>query len=243
MEEQRTAQIDAYLTDSMSSDEKKAFELALENDPELKAEFNLQKKTTALLEAAAFLATKNKISAINQQKSFGSTLGGNLLKVAAVFLILMIPTYFILNNHFNDEHLFADYAEPYPDRITTMGASDETKLTEAISAYKKQEYASAAKLFASIRLEGSENESIVLYEAVSLTYSNQAKNAIDLLETAIIEEPSNVISLEWQLILSLLANGQGDDAKEVLDEFLDHNNGYQQEKAEALQTDLNRIWR
>lgn len=243
MEEQRTAQIDAYLTDSMSSEEKKAFELALENDPELKAEFDLQKKTTALLEAAAFIDTKNKISAISQQKSFGSTVGGKLLKVAAVLLVLMIPTYFILNNQFNDEHLYANYAEPYPDRITTMGSSDQTILTKAMSAYNNKEYASAAKLFTKIRLDGTENENIILYEAVSLTYSKQAKKAIDILETALIEEPSNSVSLEWQLILSLLANDQGENAKEVLDKFLDHNNGYQQEKAKALQTDLNRIWR
>lgn len=240
MEEQRTAQIDAYLTDSMSSEEKKAFELSLENDLELKADFELQKKTTALLEAAAFIDTKNKISAISQQKSFGSTVGGKLLKVAAVLLVLMIPTYFILNNQFNDEHLFAEYAEPYPDRFTSMGISDQDKVTEAMLAYNKQDYKKAAKIFESLDLN---HENIVLYEAVSLTYSNQAAKAIDLLETALIEEPSNSVSLEWQLILSLLANDQGEDAKEVLDKFLDHNNGYQQEKAKALQTDLNRIWR
>lgn len=240
--EERTAQIDTYLSGSMTSEEEKAFELALENDLELRKDVDLQKKTFALLEAAAFIETKDKIRAINQQKST-SSFGGMLLKVAAVLLVLVIPTYFLLNNQFNDEHLFADYSEPYPDRITTMGSSDETKLTEAMSAYNKEEYIEAAKLFKVIRLNGSENDKVILYEAVSLTYSDQAKKAVDLLEIAMKPKSANFISLEWQMVLSLLANNQGDDAKDVLAKFLEHNNGYQQIKAEALLTDLNRIWR
>ncbi len=241
--EERTAQIDAYLSDAMTSEEKKTFELALKNDHELRKDVDLQKKTFALLEAAAFIATKDKIRKINQQKSAKSSIGGTLLKVAAVLLILVIPTYFVLNNQFNDEHLFADYSEPYPDRITTMGSSNDTKLTEAMSAYNKKEYTSAAKLFKSIRLNGTENASIVLYEAVSLTYSDQAKKAVDLLEVAMNPKPANLSSLKWQMILSLLANDQGEEAKIVLAKFLAHNNGYQQEKAEDLQKDLTRIWR
>lgn len=241
--EERTARIDAYLSDSMTSDEKKAFELDLENNSELTKEVELQKKTVALLEAAAFIETKNKIQALNQKKSSGSSLGGNLLKIAAVLLVLLIPTYFILNNQFNDEHLFADYAEPYPDRVTTMGASEDTQLSNAMSAYNKEQYSKAAKLFKSIRLYGSDNENIVLYEAVSLTYSDQAKEAVKLLSISKKNVPSNQISLDWQLVLSLLADNQGKKAKGVLTRFLKSNNGYQQEKAEALQKDLNRIWR
>ena len=241
--EERTAQIDDYLSDSMTLEEKKAFELALENDPELKADLTLQKKTFAILEAAAYIETKDKIRAMNENNSSGSSFGGTLLKVAAVLLVLVIPTYFVLNNQFNDEHLFADYSEPYPDRITTMGAADKSTLTEAMSAYNKEEYTEAAKLFKEIRLNGTENDNVVLYEAVSLTYSDQAKKAVDLLEIAMKPKSTNFISLEWQLVLSLLANDQGDEAKSVLVKFLEHNNGYQQKKAESLQKDLNRIWR
>lgn len=240
--EERTTQIDAYLSDSMSSEEKKAFEQRLETDTDLKKEVELQRKTFALLEAAAYIETKDKIRAMNQQQPSGS-IGGTLLKVAAVLLVLLIPTYFILNNQFNDQHLFADYAEPYPDRITTMGASDDSKLSEAMSAYNKEDYKQAGKLFEAIRLKGTTNENVILYEAVSLTYSDQADKAVELLWNKKKNEPKNQISLDWQLILSLLANNQGDEAKEQLEEFLKHNDGYQQEKAEALQEDLNRIWR
>lgn len=240
--EELTSQIDAYLSDSMTSEEKKAFEAALQHDAKLKKELDLQKKTTALLEAAAFLETKNKIQAMNQRSS-GSSMGANLLKIAAVLLILVIPTYFILNNQYNDQHLFADYAEPYPDRITTMGNSDESQVTEAMRAYNKQEYATASKHFKTIRLSEDSTDKYVLYEAVSLTYTDQAKQAVELLETTLKGNPTNTESLEWQLILSLLADNQGDRAKSVLDHFLKTNNGYQLEKAKALKKDLNRIWR
>lgn len=240
--EERTVKIDAYLSDSMSSEEKKAFEQELETDAELKQEVELQRKTFALLEAAAYIETKDKIRAMNQRKSSGS-IGGTLLKVAAVLLVLLIPTYFILNNQYNDQNLFADYAEPYPDRITTMGVSDQDYVTEAMSAYNKEKYSEAAILFKKARLDGTEYDLLVLYEAVSLTNSDQAKKAVELLEIEMKNESSNFVALEWQLILSLLANDQGDEAEEQLEKFLKHNDGYQQEKAEALQKDLNRFWR
>jgi len=240
--EKRTAQIDAYLSGSMTPEELKTFEQELETNSELKQEVDLQRKTFALLEAAAFLETKEKVRALNQQKS-GSSIGGALLKVAAVLLVLMIPTYFILNNQFNNEHLFAEYSEPYPDRITTMGTSDDELVSEAMDLYNKKKYAEAAKRFETIRLSISENENIVLYEAVSLTYSDQAKKAVSLLEVSLENNPSNFISLEWQLILSYLANEQGEKAKTELEKFLKHNDGYQQEKAEALLEDLTSFWR
>ncbi|MDG1333878.1 MAG: hypothetical protein P8P74_16190 [Crocinitomicaceae bacterium] len=240
--DERTAKIDAYLSDSMSSEEKKAFEQQLETDVELKTEVELQRKTFALLEAAAYIETKDKIHAMNEKKSGGS-FGGTLLKVAAVLLVLIVPSYFILNNQFNDQHLFADYSEPYPDRVTTMGVSDQDYVTEAMSAYNKEKYDEAAKLLKKARLSGTEYDLLVLYEAVSLTNSDQAKKAIELLEIEMKNESSNFVSLEWQLILSLLANDQGDEAEAQLEKFLKHNDGYQQEKAEALQKDLNRIWR
>ncbi|MFK7784848.1 MAG: hypothetical protein AB8B56_07025 [Crocinitomicaceae bacterium] len=241
--EERTAKIDAYLSDSMTSEERKAFEQMLATDAELKKEVELQRKTFNLLEAAAFIETKDKIRAMNERSSGGSSFGGTLLKVAAVILVLLIPTYFILNNQFNDEHLFADYAEPYPDRITTMGSSEDEELSKAMSTYNKEDYENAAKLFKAIRINGTTNENVILYEAVSLTYSDQAKEAVKLLSISVKNEPDNQISLDWQLILSLLANNEGDKAKTNLEEFLKHNNGYQQEKAEALLKDLNRIWR
>jgi hypothetical protein len=240
--EERTARIDAYLSDSMSSEERAAFEQELETNAELLQEVELQRKTFALLEAAAFIETKDKIRALNQQKS-SSSIGGALLKVAAAILVLLIPTYLILNNQFNDEHLFAEYAEPYPDRITTMGSSEDELISKAMSLYNKEQYSEAAKQFKSIRLGGSTDENIVLYEAVSLTYSDKASSAIDLLKASMRSKPSNSTSLEWQLILSLLANDEGDKAKAQLENFLKRNDGYQQEKAEALQKDFNRIWR
>ena len=68
--EERTARIDAYLSDSMSSEERKDFEQQLETDPELKKEVELQKKTFALLEAAAFIETKEKfVQSINRNQA------------------------------------------------------------------------------------------------------------------------------------------------------------------------------
>ncbi|NVK64358.1 MAG: hypothetical protein HWE22_07205 [Flavobacteriales bacterium] len=241
--EERTAKIDAYLSDSMTSEERLSFEEELSANEDLRKEVELQRKTFALLEAAAYIDTKNKVAALNRQKSSGGSIGGTLLKVAAAALVLLIPTYFILNNQYNDAHLFAEYSEPYPDRVTTMGSSENDKLNEAMNAYNKKEYAKAAKLFKAIRLNGTKNENVLLYEAVSLTYSNQAKEAIKLLSERKKNEPKNRIALDWQLILSLLADNQGEEANEELTKFLQHNEGYQQEKAEALQKDLNRIWR
>lgn len=239
--EELTAKIDRFLSDKMTSEEKSAFLLEVEQNAELRQEIELQKKTTELLEAGSFIALKEKVGSLNKKES--NLVGIKpLLRIAAMLVILLIPTYFFISSRYSDTNLFMAYAEPYPDRITNMGEQTDEVLVEAMNLYNEEKYKDAAEVFKSIRSKDVKNEQITLYEAVSLTQSGQSKEAIVLLNETLLSGPDNIVAFEWQLILAYLANDEGDKAKDLLDLFLKHNNGYQQENAESLLADLNSFW-
>ena len=240
--EELTAKIDRYLSGLMSEKEKQAFELDLSKDEALQTEVALQKKTMALLERGAYLDLKEKVATINKSSSSSNTLKP-LLRIAAIIVVLLIPAYFYLNSTYSDESLYAAYSEPYPDRITHMGENGDEMLMTAMEHYNKEEYQEAAPLFKTIRAGGNTVEELTIYEAISLMNTDHASEAIELLENALQNKPDNQAIFEWQLVLAYLANDEGEKAIPLLETFLTHNNGYQQEKAESLLDDLSSFWR
>lgn len=240
--EDLTTKIDLYLSGNMTMEDRLAFELALENDAELRAEVELQKKTQALLERGAYIDLKEKVGALNQ----GYTPVRKLKiigRVAAVLLIALIPGYFYIQSRFADSHLYASYAEPYPDRITNMSGSLDAQISAAMELYNNHKYADALVIFDEVRRTDPDNTEITLYEAVSLMNTDQHKAAIQLLEGELERQPINSTAYEWQLILAYLGNNEGEKAIPLLKKFLSHNNGYQQENAIALLEDLESFWR
>lgn len=240
--EELTAKIDLYLSGKMNPEEARAFENEIDSDKNLRDEVELQQKTFALLEAAAIAQTREKVNTLNKQKSRTNVIRP-LLRVAAVLLLLIIPTYFYTSSQFNDAHLYEAYTAPYPDRITTMGENVDTEINTAMNLYNSGSYEKAAAAFEKIRGSGRVDENIILYESVSLTNSNQAIKAVLLLRSTIASDPTNKTALDWQLILSMLANEEGAETLVLVENFLKTNGGYQQEKAEQLLSDLKSFWR
>jgi len=240
--EDLTTKIDQYLSGKMLESDRLAFEETLEKDAALQAEVDLQRKTQALLEKAAEIDLKAKVASINAEK-----IGVNWIKlsgrVAAILIIALIPGYFYLQSRYTDENLYAAYASPYPDRITQMGDEVDTQIHKAMQLYNDEAYADALTIFEEIRKIDPSNTEITLYEAVALMETEQYQEAIDILESALTTAHQNKTAYQWQLILAYLGNNEGEKALQLLDEFLMDNNGYQQENAEALQSDLNSIWR
>ncbi|MFT5822549.1 MAG: hypothetical protein ACI8ZM_003805 [Crocinitomix sp.] len=240
--EDLTTKIDRYLTDEMSEKEKQHFELELENNVLLKEELNLQKKTMALLERAAQIDLKEKVAAINQ-KTPAKFWIKPLMRVAAILIILLIPSYFYLSSKYSDANLYASYSAPYPDRITHMGEAEDVQLNSAMEHYNKEEYSEALVLFENLRKTTPANEDIILYQAVSLMHTDEADKAINLLKETLSASPKNATAFQWQLILAYLANNEGEKAISILTDFLKDNQGYQQENAKALLSDLESFWR
>ncbi len=237
--EDRTQHIDDYLNKRLLEEDAAKFERDLEADPNLRDELALQQKVQLLLEENERLELKSQVAKIAQNQIKSGASKSMILKIAAVILLLLIPTYFYVSNQYSDASLYAAYEETYEDRLTTMSASDD--LQEAMHAYNTEKYKKAAILLREIRIENAE-ERAVIYEAVAYRKSNQSQKSIQLLNKYIPKSQFKE-TLQWELILNYLALEQGDEAQKTLQEFLKNNSGYKQEQAEALLQDLQSFWR
>lgn len=237
--EDRTKRIDLYLNDGLSKADRLAFEALMEKDESLRKELELQQKTSELLEAAAWLKTKEKVFAINDSSTTSSKLW---LKVAAVFIGVLLTSYLVLNYTYGDKQLYAKYSSPYPDRITSMGTTGDD-LTQAMTFYNQAAYGKALSLFKTIREKGEANQQLILYEAIALTEEDRAEEALSLLELTPKVEPNLQAAFVWQKVMSYLANEEGDEAYETLQVYLEAKHQYQRSKALQLKEDLESSWR
>jgi len=239
--EDLTQEIDRFLSKEMNDSEYEAFTKRLETDEALRKEVDLQRKTFRLLEAAEWTKTKNQVAQINKKSTKVISIG-MLSKIAAVLVIGLFTTYFFVHRAYSDQYLFDAYHEAYPDRFTSMG--DNTGwISQAMKLYHEENYGDAQKVFNQINYEKKEQETIYfLYEAVCLNKIGEYQKAISVLNQAESVERLN-IPIKWELILAYVGAGQDDQAKKELHSFLQMNDGYQQEKAERLQKDLNSFWR
>lgn len=238
--EELTGKIELYLNGLLSADEHAAFEAEIAADPKLKAEVELQQKTTALLKAAAFEQTRQQVAELNANRQSASSY--TFLKVAASIVLLVGLGYYLIHIQYSDSALYSAYNAPYPDRITTMGANDHSA-AKALQFYNEKNYAAAANEFQLLAESGRYEERFTIYEAVALTNSKRPSEAIERLEKHLATKPADAVACEWQLILAYLAAENGKQAETLLKEFLQHNNGYQNEKATELLAELNSIWR
>lgn len=238
--EELTNEIDRYLSEEMSPSELETFKKRLESDESLRGEVNLQRKTFRLLEAAAWVETKNKVARLNKKSSKTITMV-TLSKIAAVLVIGLITSYIIVHRSYSDQNLYASYHQPYPDRLTTMGNS--TRLSLVMASYNKQHYALAQKQFSVLRNdEVGDEKLLVLYEAVCFNELKNYSQTIQLLETY-KSTNSSTSAIDWELILSYVAVGNDTKAKKLLKDFLKNDEGYKISEAKELLDNLNSFWR
>lgn len=223
----------------MSSEDKKLFEGEMDSDEALRTEVQLQMKVVAMLDESAWIETKDKVAELNNQKSESSPLK-QLLKIAAILVLILLPTYYIVHTQYSDQNLYSSYYSEYPDLVTTMGVSDKN-IDEAMSLYKGGKFETAAKRFKELRHSG--DSTFIIYEAISLTQNGDHNSAITLLESVLKTNPENLSTYQWQLVLTYLVSNQGDKARELLQDFVKNTDGYQMEKAKELLDDLNSFWR
>ena len=237
--ENLTEKIDRYLSGGMSKDEFNSFEAEIAVNEELKSEVQLQKKTGDLLEAAAWVETKNKVEALSR-KSTKTISIRPLLKIASVFIILLGSSYFFMHQSYSDSKLYAAYATPHPDNLTVMG-DEKSELTGAMELYNEGNYTEADKLFLTLSKDAELKDELLVYRLTCLLETNKPTQAIELIQS--VEENKMNSTIKWQLILAHLANGSTDNLSDLIENFRKDNNGYQETKSKELLQDLNSFWR
>lgn len=239
--EELTERIELYLKGELSEEERVSFEIEIQKNKELANSVRLQQKATELLEAKAWLATKEKVTQLNnkRRKREKRTL---FLRVAAVFIGVGLLSISYIINQLSNENLHAQYFTTYPDRVSVMG-DNNSELEKIMTLYNQQQYSKAAEAFKLLRESGGESGLSVLYEAISLQKTNEGSIAVELLTNHELKELSLKEVFAWQLILAHLSIGNDEKSLELLNEYEAHGYTYQSEKTKLLKEDLLSIWK
>ena len=239
--DKQTERIDLYLTGKLSEKERVDFELAIENDEALASSVRLQQKATELLEAGAWLSTKERITELNSEKRESSSVR-LFLRLAAVFIGLVFLGLGYKSYQLTDQQLHAEYFTAYPDRISVMGGSDP-ELGMLMNLYNQEQYTEAVNAFKKYRQKGKGNDLLVLYETISLQKIGNGSAAVELMLNHSIQEESLREVFAWQLIMAHLSIGNNKEALELVNEYDELEYDYQRENVRSLKEDLTSFWK
>lgn len=245
MKETLQNQIERYLLNKMTEEETMIFSEKINGDPLLKNEVEL---TALIIGATKKVGEKKDLADIDVLRNASSTEIQMLTKrkkvnpflktmfwvtsSAAVILVAVVLFNFNKQNNYTEE-LFASYYQPYVDETEfDRGGSDLSKedavfLTDALSLYNNKKYAEALTVFDQISDDNQHTVSI--FKAVCLLETGKAKQAVQLLETALSENGEGweyYQDAQWYLALAYVKSRRIEDAVNLLKIIKEENKFY-----------------
>ena len=133
---------DGYIADSLSLEDKSAFEQRLETDASLKKRFEEYKVIVGGIKISRANALKQKL--VRQESKYVSTpsIKPVLYKIAAT-LIFVVAATFIVNQFTSEksyEELYQEYYSPYPNIIDPVSRSEKNNSSSLFQLYEEQKY-------------------------------------------------------------------------------------------------------
>ncbi len=235
--------IERYLQDRMSAEERQAFETEINANPELKAELTLhhslhtilgnpveRKYRTTLLQTSSQWHERNPVSRPRWTLPVRA-----FISIAAVLLVvIMITTWY---DRESSTDVFAQHFEPYTMILTERAIGDTAQtsklLSQAIAQYHSGRFESAANTFTQLRNAGMDEVTIQFYEAVSLLGSGNHAEATPRFQD-LLERPDHLLKEQsrWYLGLALWQGGKTEEAMNVFQSIKPGE--YQYVKAEKI---------
>lgn len=202
----------------MSSEELKAFETQLDNDPDFKIQVNDIITLLTGIEAQSLKEQLDEfhkdISKQNSQKKSPKIYHLQFRKlVAAATIIIALGSFWFFNQNPN-EKLYSKYFTPDPGLPTTMSSSSDFEFYDAMVNYKQGDYKTAIQKWETL---SSKNDTINYFLGVAYLADKNEANAIPFLEQSIQNKAFPLISdAYYYLGLAHLKEGKIALAKENL---------------------------
>jgi len=158
------------------------------------------------------------------------------LRLAAVFLVLMMAALYIVISSRSDDpqELYASYFAPYEDVINVRDNSTTTGLSDAMEFYNKGDYKKASSSFQAYLSDHPDDHDARFYAGVSQLAAGSPELAIIDFEKVIQANTIFREQAEWFLALGYLKINNTTAAKNFLREISQKQGHDYQEKATEL---------
>ena len=245
--------IEAYLSNALDQEARRAFEAKLQADPQLAEELQLHKEMAEALEDEATFSLESTLLEIREEmeeeeeaapKTTGKVVPLHkryrLLSIAAAVLIL-VGFFYVVQTGDSNRDLYTDYFEDYPNYITARSGAvseEEAILNSSIQQYSEEEFEAALIGFQQLLSANPEQYDILFYAGMCQIQLEQLAAAKTTFQRVIQQGDNNYVDpAQWYLALAQLRSDDIDGAKSTLTTII-KNKGPLWEKATSLQSDL-----
>lgn len=214
-------QIDRYLLDLLSPDEREDFETRLKNDDALKNEVNQQRDLIQDVEAIGRLELKSKLQELHKELDLDNAKPKTKFRkifyrvaVAAVTIGILTFGWFFLENAPTHSELYAQNFEPYELSLTERSGGEDV-LRDIEQLYIDGKYSQAIPLLQN-HLQESTVKSSQIQLALGIAYleTNQPKEAITQFNSILTKKDFNFEDeAQWYLGLTYLKMDEIENAQ------------------------------
>ncbi len=224
IKEENFNNIDRYLNDEMTADEKSSFEIELNNNSELHDSFVEIKELQSGVERASLKMKldgfHSEIPTQNQPDLAVTTLPTSnktaWYAIAAV-LVVALGMLWIFSAESTNQKLFAKHFVPDPGLPTMMGASENFLFNEAMVDYKLGNYTSAIEKWKKQLVEKPNNDTLNYFIGVATLANNNSENAVEYLQKSLTSKESPFKDdTNFYLGLAFLKDGNMEASKKAL---------------------------
>jgi len=238
MERELQELIRSYLIKSLDPSEQKAFEKALEEDPVLQEEVALLSNLQVVIKERERLSLKNRLQAVEQQKSQKKPLVV-LLIAAFILVIALLSTVLFWEEELAPQELYTTYFDVYPNNLRPTAAGDISKETQPFSDYELGNYEDAANGFLVLMENGVQPDLQFYYTMSILNTGKSDDEAIMQLATLEDRDTKYLPQVLWYSSLLYLKKEDLENARIQLKKLLNHPALYKNREAEQLLEKLN----
>ncbi len=203
--------IECYLNGSMDENEITKFEERIKRDTTLNDHFKEHRILSQAIEEQSLKhkikdfhkEATSKVITLNQNKTQEkSSLYSKLAIAATLAVIIGIGGFFIFNQANTHQKVFASYFKPDPGLATTMGATSQFELYDAMVDYKQKDYFKAIKKWEPLLLSKPNNDTLNYFIGVAHLANKNGKSAIKNL-ILVTENNSSVFNKDANFYLGL----------------------------------------
>lgn len=178
--------IDAYLKNELSINDKKMFEQQMSNDSSLAEAVQQQRAAMKLVEVIGDKELKSQIKNALQKRDQTNTTVRSIkprwqliVGVAASLLIIVVGLWFLMNKPSN-EALFASNYEVYKLNVNSRDNNLSENIRQAVRLYESANYMIALPLFNDI-YQADQDSKWLIAQAIGMIELNQFQPAVDIL--------------------------------------------------------------
>jgi hypothetical protein len=234
--------IEAYLEQTMTSEERLAFEQRLSQEPALSEAYEKELTARELIKEAGRLELKNTLDEFDAQigdkpiqKKIIPLWVKNTMRVAAL-LILFVGVYqvFLTFGGVNTSEVYDTYFEAYEAPSLERDGNESPNWKLVVESYRKEAYQEAIPLLQQSK-EEVPDYLISFYTGISLMAAQEPDlaQAVQNFDTVLATDNDYHQQAEWYKALALLKMDQEKEAKVILKRIVAAKN-YQYEKAETI---------